>query len=155
MPLFSYGLKKDIFVRKLFKKIILYFSFKIDNITLDPDQNWAKIQDPDLNSIYLYPQHCSKQWHWLWNGRLCTAFGPSIVLSQYSFIIYKCKKFTKNESTVPVPISNNLDWTRDLWYRCRISNYCTVFNNSLRLSIIFKLVLVKVNMYQVLGTEHN
>ena len=27
-------------------------------ITLDPDPNWAKILDPDPNSIYLDPQHC-------------------------------------------------------------------------------------------------
>ena len=33
------------------------FSFKIDSITLDPDPNWAKILDPDPNSMYLDPQH--------------------------------------------------------------------------------------------------
>ena len=41
------------------------FSFKIDitGITLepdpdlDPDPNWAKILDPDPNSMYLDPQH--------------------------------------------------------------------------------------------------
>ena len=33
--------------------------FKIDSITLDPDpdSNWAKILDPDPNSMYLDPQH--------------------------------------------------------------------------------------------------
>ena len=41
-----------------FSKIILNFSFKIDSITLDPDPNWAKILDPDPNSMYLDPQHC-------------------------------------------------------------------------------------------------
>ena len=25
----------------------------------DPDPNWAKILDPDPNSMYLDPQHCS------------------------------------------------------------------------------------------------
>ena len=33
------------------------FSFKIDCITLDPDLNWAKILDPDPDSLYLDPQH--------------------------------------------------------------------------------------------------
>ena len=43
----------------IFSKIILNFSFKIGNITLDPDPNWAKIldPDPDPNSMYLDPQH--------------------------------------------------------------------------------------------------
>ena len=32
----------------------------MDNFTLDPDPNWAKILDPDPNSMYQYldPQHC-------------------------------------------------------------------------------------------------
>ena len=34
-----------------------FFSFKIDYMTLDPDPIWAKIQDPDQNSMYLNPQH--------------------------------------------------------------------------------------------------
>ena len=46
-------------------KLFLIFSFKIDSITLDPDPDldpdsdpyWAKILDPDPNSMYLYPQH--------------------------------------------------------------------------------------------------
>ena len=33
------------------------FSFKIDSIPLDPDPNWAKILDPDPNSMYLDQQH--------------------------------------------------------------------------------------------------
>ena len=52
------GLKKIIFFIKLFG----IFYFKIDSITLDPDRdpnpNWAKILDPDPNSMYLDPQHC-------------------------------------------------------------------------------------------------
>ena len=40
-----------------FSKIILHFSFKIHSITLDPDPKWAKILDPDPNSMYLDPQH--------------------------------------------------------------------------------------------------
>ena len=36
-----------------FSKIIYNFSFKINSITLDPDLNWAKILDPDQNSMYL------------------------------------------------------------------------------------------------------
>ena len=49
-------LEKDIFLKKLvFSEIILnFFSFKIDNITLDsdPDPNWGKIlnQGPEPNS---------------------------------------------------------------------------------------------------------
>ena len=27
---------------------------------MDPDPNWAKILYPDLNSMYLDPQHCIK-----------------------------------------------------------------------------------------------
>ena len=38
----------------------LFFSFfvQIYSITLDPDPdpNWAKIMDPDQNSIFFYPQ---------------------------------------------------------------------------------------------------
>ena len=37
-------------------KLFLIFSSKIDSITLDPDPNWAKILDPDPNSMYLDPQ---------------------------------------------------------------------------------------------------
>ena len=39
-------------------KTFFHLSFNIDNITLDSDleTNWAKIQDPDPNSIYLDPQ---------------------------------------------------------------------------------------------------
>ena len=45
-------------------KLFWIFSFKIDCITLDPDPdldpdpNWARILDPDPNSMYLDPQHC-------------------------------------------------------------------------------------------------
>ena len=43
-------------------KINLNFSFKIDNLTMDPDPTWAKIQDSDPNSMYyLDPQHWSLQ----------------------------------------------------------------------------------------------
>ena len=48
-------LKKVIFSSNfLLSKIIFIFIFKIDNI------NWAKILDPDPNSMYLDPQHCQK-----------------------------------------------------------------------------------------------
>ena len=33
----------------------------MDSITLDPDPNWAKILDPDPNSLYLDPRHCFSQ----------------------------------------------------------------------------------------------
>ena len=38
------------------------FSLKVDRIALDlePDLNWAKILDPDPNSMYLDPQHWTK-----------------------------------------------------------------------------------------------
>ena len=38
----------------------LFFFFKIDSFTLDPDPNWATILDPDSNLMYLDPQHCLK-----------------------------------------------------------------------------------------------
>ena len=64
MPLLSYTvvLKKDLFKEKNFSKIIFNFvsSFKIDNITLDPNPNWANILDPDPNSMYLDPQHAGQ-----------------------------------------------------------------------------------------------
>ena len=43
-------------------KLFTIFSFKIDSINLepDPDPNWAKIMDPDPNSMYLDPQNCLK-----------------------------------------------------------------------------------------------
>ena len=47
MPLVSYSLKKD-----FFKKIIFLYNYFF-YITLDPDQNWAKILDPDPNLMYL------------------------------------------------------------------------------------------------------
>ena len=40
-------------LRKKFLKHYFQFSFKIGSITLGPDPNWAKILDPDPNSIYL------------------------------------------------------------------------------------------------------
>ena len=48
------------FVLKIFKLFVIFY-FKIDSITLDPepDPNRAKILDPDPNSMYLDPQHCS------------------------------------------------------------------------------------------------
>ena len=33
------------------------FLLKIGNITLDPEPNWAKILDPDPNSMCLDTQH--------------------------------------------------------------------------------------------------
>ena len=41
-------------------KTIFYHFFKIDDKTLDSDRypNWAKIQDPDPNTMYRSPQHC-------------------------------------------------------------------------------------------------
>ena len=41
----------------MFSSITIFhlFSFTIDYITLDPDLNWPKIQDPDPNSMYLDP----------------------------------------------------------------------------------------------------
>ena len=35
----------------------MVFFFKIDSLILDLDPNWAKILDPDPNSMYLDPQH--------------------------------------------------------------------------------------------------
>ena len=65
MPLLSYTvvLKKDLFKEKI-SQIIFNFvsSFKIDNITLDPNPNWANILDPDPNSMYLDPQHYRQRW---------------------------------------------------------------------------------------------
>ena len=47
-----------------FKIIVSYFFFEIDNIQIripdldpDPNPNWARILDPDLNAMYLDPQH--------------------------------------------------------------------------------------------------
>ena len=41
-------------------KLFWIFTCKVDSIALDPDpdQNWAKVLDPDPNSMYLDPQHC-------------------------------------------------------------------------------------------------
>ena len=64
MPLFSqnsHSLTKRIVCKKIaFQKKYLKYFFKIYNsvITLDPDPNWVKILDPDLNSMYMDPQHC-------------------------------------------------------------------------------------------------
>ena len=63
----SYNLKKyNCFIEHYFSlKLCWIFSFKIDCIflepDLDPDPNWAKILDPDPNSMYLDPQHCLEQ----------------------------------------------------------------------------------------------
>ena len=54
------------------QKLIWIFSFKIDSITLDPDPdqdpdpNWAKILDPDPNSMNLNPQQCDNTDSALW-----------------------------------------------------------------------------------------
>ena len=39
--------------KKMYVKLFSIFFFKIDRLTLDPDPdpNWAKIQDPDPNSM--------------------------------------------------------------------------------------------------------
>ena len=36
-----------------------FFFFKIYNITLDLDPDWARILDPDTNSVQLNTQHCT------------------------------------------------------------------------------------------------
>ena len=43
-------------------KVFRIFSFKVGSIALDPDPdpNWAKILDPDRNSMYLDPKHWQK-----------------------------------------------------------------------------------------------
>ena len=53
------GVREPGHKESLKKQIFLIFSLKIDCITLDPDPdpNWAKILDPDPNSMYLDPQH--------------------------------------------------------------------------------------------------
>ena len=65
MSLFSYKLTKNrpvslfsyVNLKKFDKIVFLLFVFKNDNISPDPDPNWAKILDPDPNSMYLDPQH--------------------------------------------------------------------------------------------------
>ena len=49
---FSFSFNK-IYLKKIFFLSIYFnfFSVKIANITLDPDLNWAKSQDPDSNSM--------------------------------------------------------------------------------------------------------
>ena len=47
MPLLSNSLKKFFYFQHTGTRIVL----KIDNITLDPDPNWAKIADPGPNSM--------------------------------------------------------------------------------------------------------
>ena len=61
MLLLFYSLKKNFKQKEnCFPLKLFYFhsSFKIDSTTLDPDPYWANIQDPDLNSMYLDPEHC-------------------------------------------------------------------------------------------------
>ena len=42
--------------------MFLLFYFKIESIPLDTDPNWAKILDPDPNSMYsMYPQHLLRE----------------------------------------------------------------------------------------------
>ena len=45
-----------IFLVSVTLQLFLIFSYKIDSITLDPDQNGANILDPDPNSMYLDAQ---------------------------------------------------------------------------------------------------
>ena len=59
--IFLYASLKDFFSSLFFFKIIYFFFFKIDNLTLDPEPNWAKTQYPDQNSMYLDPQHCESE----------------------------------------------------------------------------------------------
>ena len=46
------------FFKDNFFLTFLIFSFKTDSLVLDPDPNWAKILDPEPNSMYLDPQRC-------------------------------------------------------------------------------------------------
>ena len=45
-----------LFVKGFFKKFFKLIFSKLYNITVDPDQNWAKILDLDPNSMCLDPQ---------------------------------------------------------------------------------------------------
>ena len=59
----TYSFKKVPYRYVVFKencfylKLFLFVSFKIDSITLDPYPDPELDQDPDLNSMYLDPQH--------------------------------------------------------------------------------------------------
>ena len=58
----AYSLKKLSCLNENYFSVKLFriFSFKIDSITLNPNPNWAKILDPNPNSIYLHTQHCTE-----------------------------------------------------------------------------------------------
>ena len=64
LPLFSFSLTRLFFKENCLslKLFLIYFVSKLIT-TLDPDPNWAKILDPDPNSVYLDPQQ--------WVGGLC------------------------------------------------------------------------------------
>ena len=38
---------------------------------MDPELNWAKILDPDPNSMYLHPEHCANGMIW---KKVCLCF---------------------------------------------------------------------------------
>ena len=56
-----YLFNENYFPLKLFR----IFSFKINSTGITPDPNWAKILDPDPNSMYLDPPHWLKAYY-LW-----------------------------------------------------------------------------------------
>ena len=69
------------------------FFLKMYSIILDPnlDPNWAKIMDPDLNSMYLDPQHCLK----VFKKASSSSTGAlnsfvSVYCSLHNFFKYRC-----------------------------------------------------------------
>ena len=68
-------------------KLVRNFSFKIDDKPLDLDPNWAKIQNPNLNSMYSIWIHntggkCNTNYRYLSNMILMVLFAPLTWMSQ-------------------------------------------------------------------------
>ena len=90
----------------------LIICLKIDDITLDPDPNWAKILDPNPNSMYLDPQH----WAYVMNSRVQIRAGyQRVKISQY--IHYDTGTVGPNE---PLPLGV---------YEYYYSQYTSLSNN--------------------------
>ena len=57
---YSFLISRPVLFFLFFSKINYNFFFQIFSVTLDPDSKRAKILDPDPNSKYLDPQHCTE-----------------------------------------------------------------------------------------------
>ena len=144
--------KKNRFSLKI---IFLFLPFKIDNITLDPDPNWAKILDPDPKTkfnVFFYPQHCNKVRR-VWYGR-------SVIRSAYKLCyedaqVNGIQAVTTNFPFLSVWTSNQiwhgqqkkLFWEPKIFWRKKIPPWVQIILGALCLKISYFYCLLGYNRW--------